>query len=69
MFSTNKIWYKILAFVLFLLLLGGAKSPYRRDLSDRFLEGKISRTLDKGIWKLWEEEPVYQEITLDLICH
>lgn len=64
-----KHWFKILVFVTLLLCLGGAKSPYRRDLSDRFLEGKISLTLNQGIWKLWQEEPVYQDITLDLVCH
>jgi hypothetical protein len=62
-------WSKILVFVPLLLYLGGARSPERRNLSDRFLEGKISLTLDKGIWKLWEEEPIYQEMTLDLVCH
>lgn len=68
-FSRHKNWYKILAFVPLLLLLGGAKSPFHRDLDEGFLEGKISLTLDKGIWKLWDEEPIYQEMTLDLICH
>jgi hypothetical protein len=69
MFFLNKNWRKILVFVPLLLLLGGARSSYHRDLSDRFLEGKISLTLDKGIWKLWQEEPIYQEMTLDLVCH
>jgi hypothetical protein len=64
-----KTWCKILLFVSLLLFLGGAKSPTQRELKDRFLEGKISLTLDKGIWKLWEEKPVFQAMTLDLVCH
>ena len=65
----SKNWFKILAFVPLLLLLGGAKSPVSRNLDDRLLNGKVSLTLDKAIWKLWEEEPVYQEMTLDLVCN
>ena len=67
MFFLNKHWLKVLVVPL-LLLLGGAKSPDARDLSDRALDGKITLTLHKAIWKLWEEEPVYQEMHLDLMC-
>lgn len=64
-----KSWYKIFAFIPLLLILGGTSPPYRRELSDRALQGKISLTLNQGIWKMWEEEPIYQSITLDLVCH
>ena len=67
MFWLHKRWFKILIVPL-LLLIGGAKSPDRRELSDRALNGKITLTLHKAIWKLWEEEPVYQAMHLDLIC-
>ena len=69
MFATVKNWYRLLVFLPLLLFLGGAKTFSKRELSDRALDGKISLTLDKAIWKLWEEEPTYQEITLDLICN
>ncbi|WP_222426969.1 hypothetical protein [Hyella patelloides] len=52
-----------------LFLLGGAKSSVGSNSRNLFLEGNISLTLDKGIWKLRKEQPDYQEITLDLICH
>ena len=68
-FGLYKSWFKVLALLPLLLVLGGTSSPNLRELSDRALEGKISLTLDKGIWKLREEEPVYQPITLDLVCH
>ena len=68
-FGLDKSWFKVLALLPWLLVLGGTNSPNLRELSDRALEGKISLTLDKGIWKLREEEPVYQPITLDLVCH
>ena len=64
-----KNWFKILAFMPLFLLLGGAKSPVYRELEDRLLNGKVRLTLDKAIWKLWQEEPVYQEMTLDLVCN
>lgn len=68
MFLLHQRWFKILIFVPLLLLLGGARSPIERTLSDRALHGKITLTLHKAIWKLWEEEPVYPEMHLDLIC-
>ncbi|MGF1478983.1 MAG: hypothetical protein ACFB4I_05775 [Cyanophyceae cyanobacterium] len=51
-----------------LFLLGGSQAPLRRELDPKALSGNISLTLEQGVWKLWEEEPVYQDITLDLVC-
>ena len=68
MFLLHKRWLKILIVPL-LILLGGAKTPIDRDIGDRILDGKITLTLHKAIWKLSEEEPVYQEMNLDLICN
>ncbi len=50
------------------LLIGGSNAPISRAINPETLTGKISLTLKNGVWKLWEEKPVYQNITLDLIC-
>ena len=51
-----------------LFFLGGSQSPLYRKLNPKNLNGNISLTLQHGLWKLWEEEPIYQDITLDLRC-
>ena len=51
-----------------LFFVGGSQSPIYRRLNPENLNGNISLTLQHGLWKLWEEEPIYQDITLDLRC-
>ncbi|HHP7230420.1 MAG TPA: hypothetical protein ACFCUY_06130 [Xenococcaceae cyanobacterium] len=51
-----------------LFLLGGSEAPIYRKLNPQALDGNISLTLHHGIWKLWEEKPIYQDLTLDLVC-
>ena len=52
-----------------LLLVGGSNAPIYRELKPQALDGNISLTLRHGVWKLWEEKPIYQDMTLDLICN
>ncbi|RMF26324.1 MAG: hypothetical protein D6756_03935 [Cyanobacteria bacterium J083] len=59
--------YYLLAVVLS-FCLGGSQSPSIAQLDPATLSGKLSLNLKHGVWKLWEEKPVYQDITLDIIC-
>jgi hypothetical protein len=45
------------------LLIGGSQSFHKPTLS-----GNIRITLKNGLWKPRAEKPVYQDITLDLVC-
>ncbi|CCQ54623.1 MAG: hypothetical protein MK111_12715 [Crocosphaera sp.] len=51
-----------------ILLLGGSNAPILHSFDVKKLSGNIHLTLKHGVWKLWEEKPVYQNITLDLVC-
>ncbi|MDJ0598233.1 MAG: hypothetical protein QNJ37_05270 [Crocosphaera sp.] len=57
----------LLPFIIF--LLGGSNAPILHPFNLEKLSGNIHLTLKHGVWKLWEEKPVYQDITLDLVCH
>ncbi|MEG3437657.1 hypothetical protein V0288_11050 [Pannus brasiliensis CCIBt3594] len=59
--------YPFLAAIPF-LCIAGASAPDSSRLDPRAFTGNISLTLKHGIWKLWEEKPTYQDITLDLSC-
>ncbi|HAC66021.1 MAG TPA: hypothetical protein DCF68_21440 [Cyanothece sp. UBA12306] len=52
-----------------LLLVGGSNAPLNRKFDLTKLSGNIQLTLKHGVWKLWEDKPTYQNITLDLVCH
>ena len=51
-----------------LVLISGSQALSRQTIDLNALSGEISLTLDRGVWKVREEEPVYQDITLDLVC-
>ncbi|WP_107670981.1 hypothetical protein [Cyanothece sp. BG0011] len=57
----------LLPFILF--LLKGSNAPILHSFDIKKLSGNIHLTLKHGVWKLWEEKPVYQNITLDLVCN
>ena len=52
-----------------IFLLRGSNSPILHSFDLKKLSGNIHLTLKHGVWKQWEEKPVYQNITLDLVCH
>ncbi|MDJ0845545.1 hypothetical protein [Crocosphaera sp.] len=56
----------LLPFIIF--LLGGSTAPIFYSFNLKKLSGNIHLTLKHGVWKLWEDKPVYQDITLDLVC-
>ena len=64
----SKIYYLLATSLFTLFFVGGSQSPIYRQLNPENLNGNISLTLQHGLWKLWEEEPIYQDITLDLRC-
>ncbi|MEA5510798.1 hypothetical protein VB715_13575 [Crocosphaera sp. UHCC 0190] len=51
-----------------LLFLQGSNSPPLKPFDLTQLSGDLHLTLKHGVWKLWEDKPVYQDITLDLVC-
>jgi hypothetical protein len=51
-----------------LLLLGGTSAPSQETIDPQLLTGNLRLTLKNGVWKLWQDQPVYQDITLDLSC-
>lgn len=61
-----KIHYFCLAFLA--VILGKSEAPASNAIDPTKLSGNISLTLEKGLWKLWQEKPIYQKITLDLVC-
>ncbi|AFZ47135.1 hypothetical protein Cyast_1168 [Cyanobacterium stanieri PCC 7202] len=51
-----------------LLFIGGARhEPRQKELQP--LSGNITLQLRNAVWRLLEEEPIYQDIYLDLDCH
>jgi hypothetical protein len=52
-----------------LLSLNASNFPHQRSIDRHILSGNISLTLQHGLWKLSQDKPVYQDITLDLQCH
>ena len=52
-----------------ILFLGGSNAPILHSFDINKLSGNIHLTLKHGVWKLWEDKPVYQNITLDLVCN
>ncbi len=52
----------------FIFLLKGSDFPQFQALDLDKLTGNIHLTLKHGVWKLWEEQPIYQDMTLDLVC-
>jgi hypothetical protein len=53
---------------LLLVLLAGSEAIERKKLDINLLTGNISLKLKNGIWKEWEKQPTFQDITLDLSC-
>ncbi|MFN6234193.1 MAG: hypothetical protein ACK4YI_06195, partial [Microcystis sp.] len=51
-----------------LLLLGGTSAPSQETIDPQLLTGNLHLTLKNGVWKLWQDQPVYQNLTLDLSC-
>ena len=52
-----------------IFLLGGTESPINRKIDVKSLTGNISLTLKNAVWRLQENKPIYQSLTLDLTCH
>ena len=52
-----------------LFLVRGSNAPIYRELDSQVLDGNIRLNLRHGVSKLWDEKPVYQDMTLDLVCH
>ncbi len=50
-------------------LVGGSNAPIYRELDNQVLDGNIRLNLRHGVWKLWDEKPIYQDMTLDLVCN
>ncbi|EAZ91059.1 hypothetical protein [Crocosphaera chwakensis] len=57
----------LLPFILFFLRSSNAPTLHSFDIKK--LSGNIHLTLKHGVWKLWQEKPVYQNISLDLVCN
>ena len=50
------------------LLLGASQATKISPPDPNLLSGNVSLTLKHGIWKPWQEKPIYQDMTLDLTC-
>ncbi|NES86066.1 MAG: hypothetical protein F6K10_34415 [Moorea sp. SIO2B7] len=61
-----KFYYPLAASLIF--LLSGSQPLDFQLMNKAAISGNITITLKRGVWKLWEEKPVYQDITLDLVC-
>ncbi|MEY3827969.1 MAG: hypothetical protein RLZZ148_2791, partial [Cyanobacteriota bacterium] len=62
----KKIYLTIPALI---FLLGGTTAPINRKIDVQSLTGNISLTLKNAVWRLQENKPIYQSLTLDLTCH
>ncbi len=51
------------------LIIGGSQAPINRIVDPKLLTGNISLTLSQAVWKNWQDKPVYQNLTLDLVCN
>jgi hypothetical protein len=60
--------YKLLLISFLLLFINSSQSPLDRNIDPQFLSGNINLNLRHGVWKIWQEKPVYQDINLDLVC-
>ncbi len=54
--------------LLLLFIIGGSESANQNTLNAHNLSGRITISLKHGVWKIWQEKRVYQDITLDLVC-
>ncbi|MEL4898169.1 hypothetical protein [Crocosphaera sp. Alani8] len=63
----KRLYLFLLPFLI--LLLTGSNAPILHYFDIKKFSGNIHLTLKHGVWKLWEEKPVYQDIVLDLVCH
>jgi hypothetical protein len=43
-----------------LLWLGGTSAPSQETIDPQLLTGNLHLTLKNGVWKLWQDKPVYQ---------
>ena len=56
----------LLIFLLFALVSSESRHKQSQHWSE--LSGNIRLELKHGVWKLWQGKPVYQNMTLDLVC-
>lgn len=49
--------------------LGGSQAPIARSFDPQFLSGNVTLRLQKAVWKLWKNEPVTQDLWIDLTCN
>jgi hypothetical protein len=63
---TKKI--KIISLLLFCLLLGGSKYFPERKLPSDYLSGIITLKLRNAVWRFLNDQPIYQDLFLDLNC-
>ncbi|CCI03177.1 hypothetical protein MICAC_4200007 [Microcystis aeruginosa PCC 9443] len=45
-----------------LLLLGGTSAPSQETINPQLLTGNLRLTLKNGVWKLWQDQPVYPKM-------
>ncbi len=57
-----------LIIILLFLLIRGEQKQKIRDINLASFSGNITLNLKHGIWKNFQGSPVYQNITLDLVC-
>ena len=64
--TSRKVYVGLVIFFLFALRSTEAQPRQNHQLSE--LSGNIRLDLKHGVWKLWQDKPVYQNMTLDLTC-
>ena len=62
----KKIYYLLILF--FLMFIGASNSPLANNLETKSLSGNITLGLRNGVWRLLDEEPIFQTIYIDLNC-
>ncbi|HBB33605.1 MAG TPA: hypothetical protein DDZ80_00700 [Cyanobacteria bacterium UBA8803] len=60
-------WYHTFTLPL-IFFLSGSNTPAAQVIDNAALSGDIRLTLKRGLWMPHQEERVYQDITLDLVC-
>jgi hypothetical protein len=68
-FALKISYFRHSCLALLACFVGGSKVPASEAIDTSKLSGNIRVTLEKGVWKRWQDRRVYQNLAIDLSCN